>query len=71
MSENTVIIGAGGSGRGFLARLLQEDGAEICFVDKNEKLINLLQEKGSYGIQVGKENLKTVIQGYEAWQIND
>ena len=67
MAENTVIIGAGGSGRGFLARLLQEDGARICFLDKNEGLIEELQKKGGYGIRVGKKEPKVIIQDYEAW----
>ena len=42
------IIGAGKTGRGFLARLLS--GEEITFIDKNEKLVRELNEKGSFDI---------------------
>ena len=45
-----IIIGAGKTGRGYLARLLKESDKEICFVDKDEKLIAELQEKGSFRI---------------------
>ena len=31
-----VIVGAGKTGRGFLARLLQEAEKEVVFVDKNK-----------------------------------
>ena len=41
-----IVIGAGKTGRGFIARLLQEAGKEIVFVDKNEELVaNLNQNK--------------------------
>ena len=69
MSERVVIIGAGGSGRGFLARLLQSDGAQICFLDKNPELIQALREEGKYGIKVGNNLFKTIISNYEAFGI--
>lgn len=65
MHEKVVIIGAGGSGRGFLARLLQKDGADICFLDKNKKLINELRRAGSYQIQIGTKKERIVIRDYE------
>lgn len=43
-----MIIGAGKTGRGYLARLLKESDKEICFVDKDEKLIRELQDKKSF-----------------------
>ena len=45
-----VIIGAGKTGRGYLARLLKESEKEICFVDKNETLVKELQEKKEFKI---------------------
>ena len=42
------IIGAGKTGRGFLARLLSTE--EITFIDKNEELVRELNEKGSFDI---------------------
>ena len=44
-----VIIGAGKTGRGFLARLLKEQ--EICFVDKNEALVDALNSAGKIDIE--------------------
>ena len=42
------IIGAGKTGRGFLARLL--NGEEITFIDKNASLIEALNEKKSFSV---------------------
>jgi len=42
------IIGAGKTGRGFIARLL--DGEEITFIDKNVALIDTLNEKKSFTV---------------------
>ena len=41
--SKVVIVGAGKTGRGFLARLLKDQ--EIVFIDKNEALINALNEE--------------------------
>lgn len=43
-----VIIGAGKTGRGYLARLLKESDKEIYFVDKDAALIRKLQDKRSF-----------------------
>lgn len=69
MNEKVVIIGAGGSGRGFLARLLQEEGAKICFVDQNTRLIRKLAEQKSYKIRLGRHPDAITIEGYEAFLI--
>lgn len=45
-----MIIGAGKTGRGYLARLLKESDKEICFVDKDEKLSEMLQKEKSFAI---------------------
>lgn len=45
------IIGAGKTGRGFIARLLQEAGKEIVFVDKDEELIKQLKGKKEYEVR--------------------
>ena len=49
-SELAVIIGAGKTGRGFLARLLGDSPFEICFVDISEELVQRLNEDGAYHI---------------------
>jgi len=43
------IIGAGQTGRGFLARLVRNE-FDIVFTDKNDALIESLQREGEYGI---------------------
>ena len=54
------IIGAGKTGRGFVARLV--NGNEITFIDKNADLVNALNQKGSievsyFGDKRPKENV--------------
>ncbi len=44
------IIGAGQTGRGFIARLLQHEGDRLTFIDKNESLVNSLNDSESYTI---------------------
>lgn len=46
--SKVVIIGAGKTGRGFLARLL--NGNEIVFIDKNEEFINALNKKKNINV---------------------
>ncbi|HOP11514.1 MAG TPA: 2-dehydropantoate 2-reductase N-terminal domain-containing protein [Oscillospiraceae bacterium] len=46
----TVILGGGQTGRGFIGRLLYESGIPFVFLDKNPNLINALNQKGSYSI---------------------
>jgi len=45
-----VIIGAGKTGRGFLARLLGNSPFELAFVDTSEELVRRLNEDGAYQI---------------------
>ncbi len=44
------MIGAGKTGRGFIGRLLAEDKKEIYFIDKDETLVNALNEEKSFKI---------------------
>ncbi len=48
--ELAVIIGAGKTGRGFLARLLQNSSYAVAFIDKSEPLVKRLNEDGRYVI---------------------
>lgn len=67
MNKSTAIIGAGGTGRGFLARLLQEDGAEVVLIDKNETLIQKLKEAEHYKITYGKHEYE--VRNYRAYTL--
>lgn len=69
MNNKVVVIGAGGTGRGFLARLLYADGAEICFVDKEKKIIDTLNSAGTY--RIFRENQEDQVTHYRAYTIDD
>ena len=63
-----IIIGAGKTGRGFIARLLKEAGKEIVFVDKDVELVSKLQEQKSFEIRFfGNVRQPYVVDGYEAY----
>lgn len=44
------VVGAGKTGRGFIARLLQESGKQILFIDKNEELVRKLNEEKKFEV---------------------
>jgi mannitol-1-phosphate 5-dehydrogenase len=48
--ELAVIIGAGKTGRGFLARLLGDSPFDIVFIDKSKELVDRINAKGEYKI---------------------
>jgi mannitol-1-phosphate 5-dehydrogenase len=50
LKKPIVIIGAGKTGRGFLARLAFLSGFPIIFVDKDVSLVNRLNVRGEYNI---------------------
>lgn len=50
-----VHFGAGNIGRGFIGNLLFQSGFETCFVDVNSELVNLLNEKKQYRVQLANE----------------
>ena len=51
--KKVILIGAGQTGRGYLARLLSLSGQPFVFLDKNEALIEALRSAGSYKISFG------------------
>lgn len=62
------IIGAGKTGRGFLARLLNSLDNEITFIDKNQALVDELNSKKSFEIEFfGNVRKKVVISNYQAY----
>ena len=46
-----MIVGAGKTGRGFLARLLQEAAEDVIFIDKNETLVRELNAAGMFQVR--------------------
>ena len=56
--KEAVLIGAGQTGRGFIAPILQTNAYHITFIDKNKELIDRLNAEKSYTVHYfgdGKE----------------
>ncbi len=70
VNKKIVIIGAGNSGRGFLARLLSADGADLCFLDKDEALVQKLVSQRHFSVFVGESKVESVIRDYQAYGID-
>lgn len=61
------IIGAGKTGRGFIGRLLAEDGCEFLFIDKNAELIQKLNEQKSFQVGFfGNQREAQLVTNYQA-----
>ena len=64
--NNVAVIGAGKTGRGFLARLLSQAGCRIRFVDRDEALVDALRREGSYTVRFFDGSPAHTVSGYEA-----
>src|ERR1700675_1995354 len=47
-----VIIGAGKIARGYIGHLVALSQRPICFVDVNERLVQLINERGGYRVHI-------------------
>ena len=66
--KEAVIIGAGQTGRGFIAPIMQANAYHITFIDKNEQLIDKLKNEGSYTVQYfGDAKPPVEVSGYDAY----
>lgn len=67
------IIGAGKTGRGFLARLVKEGGAKISFIDKDDELVKSLNEAGKYRIRFfsDREDMEVSLYTASTWENAD
>jgi mannitol-1-phosphate 5-dehydrogenase len=54
-----VHFGAGNIGRGFIGLLLSRSGYEVIFVDVNETLVSLLQQREEYSVSLANESQET------------
>lgn len=53
-------FGAGNIGRGFIGEILSKNSFEICFVDINKTIIDELNNKKEYFIEIADENQETI-----------
>lgn len=62
-----VHFGAGNIGRGFIGSLLSNSGYEVCFVDVNAEIVDLLNEKKQYRVVLADEtNEEITVQNVRA-----
>jgi mannitol-1-phosphate 5-dehydrogenase len=62
-----LIIGAGKIARGYIGHLLYLSGFPICFVDVNQEVVRLLNERGRYTVHIlGNEAKSGVVTGVQA-----
>ncbi len=50
--KKAVIIGAGNIGRGFIGQIMYEAGYEICYIDVVETVVNALNERHEYPLEI-------------------
>ena len=68
------IVGAGKTGRGFIGRLLAEEGCEFLFIDKNKALVDALNERGEFKVSFfGNQREPIMVRGFKAvtWEEAD
>ncbi len=67
-----LIFGAGKIARGFLGQILFNAHVSTAFVDANEDLVRLLNQRGSYTVNVlGAPELNSRVTGYRALYLTD
>ena len=68
------VVGAGKTGRGFIGRLLAEEGCEFLLIDKNEELVQKLNEEKSFKVSFfGNQREPQLVTNYKAvtWEDAD
>ena len=66
--KKAVVIGAGQTGRGYVTRFLFQRDYAITFIDKNEKLIRMLDEDRAFCIHFYKKDRTPIyVNGFQAF----
>ena len=72
MNNNIAIIGAGKTGRGFIARLLSEAGLVFTFIDTDLELINRLRNESEFAVEFfGNKRSPQIIRDYHVVHTDD
>lgn len=72
MKKKALVFGAGKIGRGFLGQLLSQSGFEIVFVDIDEEIVSLINQRGSYPLRIiGDEERVLTVSGVRAVRATD
>ena len=58
--KQAIHFGAGNIGRGFIGELLVQSGYEVTFVDVNEELVETINAKKGYNIQIVGDEPQTI-----------
>ena len=75
MMKSAVQFGAGNIGRGFMGQLFWEAGYRTVFVDANQPLVNLLNERGGYTLRLldayRNQASDMTIKGFQSLHVGD
>ena len=52
LNMKAVMYGAGNIGRGFIGQLLSESGYKVSFIDVNMQVIDALNQRGEYTVEI-------------------
>lgn len=72
VNKKAVVYGAGQTGRGYVARYLKEKGYQITFIEKNEQLIQYLNEDERYDIHFyHKDRTPFIVDNFHVYSLLD
>ncbi len=72
MSKKCLHFGGGNIGRGFIGKLLSENGYHVTFADVNEQVIQTLHEKQEYIVNVvGSNEVKDTVKNVDGVLVTD
>ena len=66
--KKAIVFGAGSIGRGFMGQILSQSDYEVVFIDINMDIINKLNQKRSYPINIisDTENREVIVRNVRA-----